>query len=50
MSDIGSFGQDENGTFKRLRDGRVLRVVEQLFNAKILLSSSQEDQGWSDGW
>lgn len=44
------FGQDENGIFKPLRDGRVLRVNKRAFNTILTLSTSQRDQGWSDGW
>jgi hypothetical protein len=44
------FGQDENGVFKRLADGRVLRVEQRMFNSQITLSSSREDPTWSDGW
>lgn len=45
-----TFDQDENGVFKRLPDGRVLRVRRQIDNTILTLSSSQQDQGWSDGW
>lgn len=47
---MSKFGQDENGSFKRLSDGRALRFRRQLFNTLVTLSSSVEDQGWSDGW
>ena len=45
-----SFGQDENGIFKPLPDGRVLRVTKRPFNTMLTLSDSQQDQGWRDGW
>jgi hypothetical protein len=44
------FGRDGNGVFKLLDDGRVLRVSQRMFNSQITLLSSQEDDGWSDGW
>lgn len=47
---MSNFGQDENGVFKRLPDGRVLRVDRRMYNTILTLSSSQEDPGWSDGW
>jgi hypothetical protein len=47
---MGQFGQDEIGLYKTLPDGRVLRVAKQLFNAKLTLSNSQQDQGWEQGW
>jgi len=45
-----AFAQDENGLFKPLADGRVLRVQERMFNTILTLSASQQDQGWSHGW
>jgi hypothetical protein len=45
-----AFGQDENGLFKMLRGGRVLRVKKQMFNTILTLSDSQQDQGWGHGW
>lgn len=45
-----SFGYDENGVFKRLPDGRVLRVQKRMFNTILTLSDSRLDQGWRDGW
>jgi hypothetical protein len=45
-----AFGYDENGLFKTLSDVRVLRVRNQMFNTILTLSSSQQDQGWLDGW
>lgn len=47
---MSDYGQDDNGVFKRLPDGRVLRVQERMFNSLLTVSSSQQDQGWSDGW
>lgn len=44
------YGQDVNGVFKRLPDGRVLRVQKRLYNTLLTLSASQQDPGWSDGW
>ncbi|HEY1897035.1 MAG TPA: hypothetical protein VGG62_12210 [Terracidiphilus sp.] len=44
------FGKDDLGLFKLLDDGRVLRVAKRMFNSQLTLSSSQHDQGWSDGW
>lgn len=44
------FGQDENGAYKILPDGRVLRVAERMFNSILTLSRSQSDQGWEHGW
>jgi len=44
------FGQDENGLFKPLADGRVLRVTKRMFNTILTLSDSRQDQGWSHGW
>lgn len=44
------FGQDENGAYKLLDDGRVLRVREQLFNTVMTLSRTFNDPGWSDSW
>jgi hypothetical protein len=45
-----AFGQDQNGLYKTLDDGRVLRVTKRLYNSILTLSSSLEDQGWRDGW
>jgi hypothetical protein len=45
-----AFGQDQNGPFKPLADGRVLRIQERMFNSILTLSSSQRDHGWSHGW
>lgn len=44
------YGQDENGIYKPLPDGRVLRVRAQMYNTLLTLSSSQQDQGWEHGW
>ena len=43
-------GQDDNGVFKRLEDGRVLRLDPRLFNTLLTVSRSQEDYGWLEGW
>jgi len=45
-----SFGYDINGIYRKLDDGRVLRVNKRAFNTLLTVSSSQEDQGWRDGW
>lgn len=47
---MGLFERDEIGLYKALPDGRVLRVTEQLFNSKLMLSNSQQDPGWEHGW
>ena len=47
---MGHFGKDEIGIFRQLDDGRVLRIEERAFNTLLTISSSQEDQGWQDGW
>lgn len=47
---MSDFGQDGNGIYKRLPDGRVLRVNERMFNTILTLSSSQQDPGWLEGW
>jgi hypothetical protein len=47
---MSDFGTDDNGVYKRLGDGRVLRVQERWYNTILTLSSSQHDPGWSDGW
>lgn len=44
------FGMDANGLFKRLEDGRALRVDKRWYNTLLTLSDSVEDLGWSDGW
>lgn len=44
------FGKDAIGSFKRLDDGRALRVEKRWFNSQLTLSSSVEDDGYSDGW
>ena len=46
----GRYGRDENGYFRVLLDGRVLRVRAQFYNAILTLSSSFDDYGWSNGW
>lgn len=47
---MSDFGQDENGLYKKLQDGRVLRVTERMYNTIVTLSSSQEAWGWEHGW
>ena len=47
---MSHFGQDDNGIFKPLRDGRVLRVRKQLYNTILTLSDSQQEEAWRDGW
>jgi hypothetical protein len=47
---VSDFGQDDNGIYKRLPDGRCLRVRKQMFNTILTLSRSVEDQGWEHGW
>ena len=49
-SKAGEFGVDENGQFRRLSDGRVLRLQERWHNTLLTLSSSQDDPGWLEGW
>lgn len=44
------FGQDANGVYKTLDDGRVLRVEERMFNALLTLSASVASMTWEDGW
>lgn len=44
------FGYDATGLYKRLPDGRVLRVSKRLFNTSITLSASQQEHWWSDQW
>ena len=44
------FGQDENGAFKRLDGGRVLRVNRRLFNTLLTISNSEQALDWRDGW
>lgn len=43
-------GNDENGVFKRLEDGRVLRIAQRMFNTILTLSSNQAAEVWTDGW
>ena len=45
-----SYDEDWGALVKRLDDGRVLRVRQQLYNTILTLSSSAEDPGWHDGW
>jgi len=44
------YGHDENGVFKRLPDGRVLRVDQRMYNTQLTLSSSQGSPVWLEGW
>lgn len=44
------FGHDENGLYKELPDGRVLRIREQIYNTILTLSRSVADQTWDHGW
>jgi hypothetical protein len=44
------FGLDANGLFKRLADGRALRIAPRWHNTLLTLSDSVEDHGWSHGW
>lgn len=45
-----AFGQDENGVYKTLADGRVLRVRERMFNTLLTVSASQQAPCWEHGW
>lgn len=47
---MSGFGLDENGVYKPLPDGRVLRVHRRMYNTMLTLSRSVEDQGWEHGW
>lgn len=47
---MSNFGHDANGIFKRLSDGRVLRLNKQLVNTILSLSKIQESLGLEDGW
>ncbi|HEX4545735.1 MAG TPA: hypothetical protein VH110_05205 [Candidatus Acidoferrum sp.] len=44
------FGEDENGAYKLLPDGRVLRAKRQIFNAILTLSKSRAEMTWREGW
>jgi hypothetical protein len=44
------FGEDENGAYKLLPDGRVLRAKRQMFNAILTLSASYRAMTWLEGW
>jgi hypothetical protein len=46
----GAFGIDDNGVYKTLPEGGVLRVHERMFNAILTFSISREDYGWEHGW
>jgi hypothetical protein len=45
-----SYRHDENGIYKTLADGRVLRVTPQLYNTIVTVSRSAQEPGWEDGW
>jgi hypothetical protein len=45
-----NFGEDANGVYKLLPDGRVLRVQRRMCNTILTLSASREDGGWEEGW
>jgi len=47
---MGNFGQDINGAFRRLEDGRVLRINKRMFNTLLSLSASVEAPVWLEGW
>lgn len=47
---MSNFGLDANGIFKRLSDGRVLRLNKQLVNTILSLPKIQESLGLEDGW
>lgn len=44
------YGVDESGAYKRLEDGRVLRVHERMFNTLLTVSRTLESPFWDDGW
>lgn len=44
------FGYDQNGIYKLLPDGRVLRIQTQLYNTMLTLSDSLQDSTWRDAW
>jgi hypothetical protein len=50
MEDHMQFGEDANGPYKLLPDGRALRIQKRMFNTMLTLSSSREDQDWEEGW
>lgn len=45
-----SFGQDANGAYKLLDDGRALRVHGRMFNTLLTLSRSLDAPTWEHGW
>ena len=47
---MSEFGQDENGAYRVLRDGRCLRVEERMFNTLLTLSPSLDSPVWLEGW
>lgn len=44
------FGQDDNGAYKILDDGRVLRATERVYNTLLTISPSLESLTWEHGW
>lgn len=44
------FGQDADGLYKMLDDGRVMRITPRIENTLLTISSSLSDQGWLHGW
>ena len=44
------FGEDGSGAYKRLEDGRVLRLNKRLYNTLLTVSPSVESLVWDDGW
>jgi hypothetical protein len=47
---MSKFGENENGAYKELSDGRVLYAREQIYNSIITLSESLRDPCWSNAW
>ena len=45
-----TLGEDSNGVYKLLDDGRVLRVTKRLYNTILTLSKSLDDPTWEHGW
>jgi hypothetical protein len=45
-----TFGQDAMGTFKRLKNGRVLRIQKRMYNTLLTVSRTQDDFGYMEGW
>jgi hypothetical protein len=44
------FGYDENGMYKMLSGGRVLRIQKRGWNTLLTLSHSQQSLTWEHGW